>query len=312
MTRTARNAHRGERVTGKDACSDAEVAVRRPGDELGAHVSSAGGVEHAPARAEEIESAVLQLFTKQPSRWAEPEISVETQDAFQEERRRARITTAVVHDSYLINLSSPDPALWERSLQCFTGEVRRAAALGLDFVVSHPGNATDGDLTSGIARNADGLERALTEVKDGPVVLLELTAGSGTSVGGTFENLAGIIARLSPDVLPRVGYCFDTCHAYAAGYDLVQDYDGVFQHFDDVLGLDRLRLFHMNDSKGELGSKRDRHEHIGRGTLGEAPFRRLMQDERFTGVPKILETPKDDDAVAADLSNLSLLRSFRG
>ena len=290
---------------------EAEGKEQPEKDELGAHVSSAGGVQRAPARAEEIESAVLQMFTKQPSRWAEPEISVEGRDAFLAERRRARIATAVVHDSYLINLSSPDRALWERSLACFTGELSRAAALGLDFVVSHPGNATDGDVTSGIARNAQGVERAMAEVQDGPVVLLELTAGSGTSVGGTFENLATIIGRLSPGARARAGICFDTCHAYAAGYDLVQDYDGVFQEFDDVLGLDRLRLFHMNDSRGDLGSKRDRHEDIGRGTLGEAPFRRLMQDERFTGVPKVLETPKGDDPVAADSSNLRLLRSFR-
>ena len=280
-------------------------------DELGAHVSSAGGVQRAPARAEEIESTVLQLFTKQPNRWAEPVITAEGRGAFRAERRRARIATAVAHDSYLINLSSPEPALWERSLGCFTGEVSRAGALGLDFVVTHPGNATDGDLASGIARNAEGVEHALAEVKDGPVLLLELTAGSGTSVGGTFENLAAIVGRLSPGALSRVGVCFDTCHAYAAGYDLVRDYAGVFQAFDDVLGLDRLRLFHMNDSKGDLGSKRDRHEHIGRGTLGAAPFRRLMEDERFMGVPKILETPKNDDPVAADLSNLHLLRSFR-
>ncbi len=280
-------------------------------DELGAHVSSAGGVQRAPARAEEIESTVLQLFTKQPNRWAEPVIAAEGRGAFRAERRRARIATAVAHDSYLINLSSPEPALWERSLACFAGEVSRAGALGLDFVVTHPGNATDGDVASGIARNAEGVEHALAEVKDGPVLLLELTAGSGTSVGGTFENLAAIVGRLSPGALSRVGVCFDTCHAYAAGYDLVRDYAGVFQAFDDVLGLDRLRLFHMNDSKGDLGSKRDRHEHIGRGTLGAAPFRRLMEDERFMGVPKILETPKNDDPVAADLSNLHLLRSFR-
>ena len=280
-------------------------------DELGAHVSAAGGVQRAPARAEEIAAVVLQLFTKQPSRWAEPVISVEDRDAFRAERGRARIATAVAHDSYLINLSSPDPALWERSLACFTGEIRRAQALGLDFVVTHPGNATDGDPTSGIARNAEAVERALAEVKVGPVLLLELTAGSGTSVGGTFENLAAIVGRLSPEAQSRVGFCFDTCHAYSAGYDLVRDYAGVFQAFDDVLGLDRLRLFHMNDSKGALGSKRDRHEHIGQGTLGAAPFCRLMEDERFLGVPKILETPKDDDPVAADLKNLHLLRSFR-
>lgn len=192
-------------------------------DELGAHVSTAGGVQRAPSRAEEIESAVLQMFTKQPSRWAEPELATQAQESFRAERLRAGIATAVVHDSYLINLSSPDPVLWERSLACFIGEVGRAAALGLDFVVSHPGNATDGDLTSGIARNAEGVEHALTELKDGPMVLLELTAGSGTSVGGTFENLAAITARLGPSAASRVGFCFDTCHAYASGYDLVQD-----------------------------------------------------------------------------------------
>ena len=301
MTKAARNAYRPEETDGERAVSD----------ELGAHVSSAGGVQRAPARAEEIESRVLQLFTKQPSRWAEPEITREARDTFRAERRRARIATAVVHDSYLINLSSPDPALWGRSLSCFTGEVGRAAALGLDFVVSHPGNATDGDLKSGIARNADGVERALAEVGNGPVVLLELTAGSGTSVGGSFEHLAGLIGRLSPGARARVGICFDTCHAYAAGYDLVKDYDGVFQKFDDTLGLDRLLLFHVNDSKGELGSHRDRHVHIGRGTLGERPFRRLMLDERFRRVPKVLETPKDDDSVVSDLTNLNLLRSFR-
>jgi deoxyribonuclease-4 len=301
LTKSAKNAQYSEETAGAGLDSD----------ELGAHVSAAGGVQRAPARAEEIESQVLQLFTKQPSRWAEPEISTETKKTFLAERRRAGIATAVVHDSYLINLSSPDPVLWKRSLASFIGEVGRAATLGLDFVVSHPGNATDGDVASGIARNADGVERALTEVEGGPTVLLELTAGSGTSVGGTFENLAGLIGRLSPGALNRVGICFDTCHAYAAGYDLVEDYDGVFEKFEDVLGLDRLLLFHVNDSKGELGSHRDRHEHIGRGTLGEGPFRRLMLDERFVGVPKILETPKDDDSATADLANLALLRSFR-
>jgi len=189
--------------------------------------------------------------------------------------------------------------------------MRRSTALGLDFVVSHPGNATDGDLPSGIDRNAEGVTHALEEVEPSSILLLELTAGSGTSVGGTFENLAFIIQAVPSHLQPRVGVCFDTCHAYAAGYDLVRDYEGVFSAFDDVLGLDRLRLFHVNDSKGELGSKRDRHQHIGEGALGEHPFRRLMTDARFEAIPKILETPKDDDSVAADVRNLNLLRSFR-
>ncbi len=281
------------------------------GDELGAHVSASGGVDRAPERAKAIESVVLQLFTKQPSRWAEPVIHSDTRESFRRGRYAAEVRTAVAHDSYLINLSSPDTALWERSVSCFIGELRRSTQIGLDFVVSHPGNATDGDLASGIARNADGVQRALELVEEGPSVLLELTAGSGTSVGGSFENLRAIIDRVTPNLRSRLGICFDTCHAYATGYDLVEDFYGVFRAFDDTLELEQLRLFHLNDSKGDLGSKRDRHAHIGEGTLGEGPFRKIMNDERFIEIPKILETPKDDDAVRADLRNLRLLRSFR-
>jgi len=280
-------------------------------DELGAHVSSAGGVQNAPDRAREIESVALQLFTKQPSRWAEPVIDAETASAFHEERDTEGIQVTVAHDSYLINLSSPKSDLWDRSYACFEGELRRSAALGLDFVVTHPGNATDGDMASGLARNAEGVGRALEAVPDGPTVLLELTAGSGTSVGATFENLAAILEGIPEEIRSRVGVCLDSCHAYSAGYDLVDDYGGVWAHFDDVLGLDRLRLFHLNDSKNPFDSRKDRHEHIGQGSLGEAPFRRIMTDERFSDVPKLLETPKEDDPVANDLRNLGLLRSFR-
>lgn len=281
-------------------------------DELGAHVSSAGGVERAPERASRLESACLQLFTKQPSRWAEPELDGESVSAFRREREAHGIRVAVAHDSYLINLSSPDRDLWERSLSSFTGELRRAATLGLEYVVTHPGNATDGDTPSGLARNAEAVGRALEDVPDGPVVLLELTAGSGTSVGASFQNLAAILGALPAGSRRRVGVCLDTCHAYSAGYDLVSDYEGVWAEFADVLGLDRLRLFHLNDSRHPLGSRKDRHEHIGGGSLGEEPFRRIVTDDRFRGIPKLLETPKEDDPVANDLRNLRLLRSFRG
>ncbi len=146
----------------------------------------------------------------------------------------------------------------------------------------------------------------------GPLdVLLELTAGSGTSVGGSFEHLRAILDAIDPDARARVGVCFDTCHAYAAGYDLVAEYDRVFEDFDAVIGLEHLRLFHLNDSVGALGSHRDRHAAIGEGELGEGPFERLMNDDRFRNVPKLLETPKGDDPVAADCANLALLRSFR-
>ncbi|MDX1392849.1 MAG: deoxyribonuclease IV [Gemmatimonadota bacterium] len=288
------------------------LAPRREPDELGAHVSAAGGVDNAPGRAAEIGCVCLQLFTKQPSRWAEPTIDADTAAACARAREEHGIRVAASHDSYLINLSSPDSMLWNRSLGCFEGELRRSAALRLEFLVTHPGNATDGDLDAGIARNADALTHALERVAGGTMVLLELTAGSGTSVGGSFERLASILEHIPRDPARRVGVCVDTCHAYAAGYDLAEDWDGVWARFDDAIGLDRLRLFHVNDSKTPLGSRRDRHEHLGRGTLGVEPFRRLMNDERFAGIPKLLETPKEGDPLKYDVMNLDFLRGLRG
>ncbi|TVP55783.1 MAG: deoxyribonuclease IV [Gemmatimonadales bacterium] len=281
-------------------------------DELGAHVSVAGGVQMAPERARAIESLNLQLFTKQPNRWAEPEIDEVKRSAYRAAWKEHGIRVAGSHDSYLINLSSPKPELWERSFDSFRKELERCVALELDFLVTHPGNATDGDADSGIARNAEGVARALEEVSGPTRVLLEITAGSGTSVGGSFESLARILEGIPEPQRSRVGICFDTCHAYSAGYDLVGDYDGVWAAFDDLLGLERLGLFHLNDSKHPFGSNKDRHEHIGEGSLGEAPFRRIMTDERFMEIPKVLETPKGDDMVTLDRKNLARLRGYRG
>ena len=289
-----------------------DAAEREPVlDELGAHVSVAGGVDLAPGRACDIRSVNLQLFTKQPNRWAEPKRRADRVARFREEREARGIRTAVSHDSYLINLATPDEALWERSLASFRAELERCVDLGLDFVVTHPGNATDGEADSGAERNAAAVTRALEEVPGETRVLLELTAGSGTSIGGSFEALAAIRERIPEPLRARVGICFDTCHAYSAGYDLAGDYDGVWRRFDGVLGLERLELFHLNDSKHPRGSHKDRHEHIGQGTLGEEPFRRIMTDARFTDVPKLLETPKGDDMVTEDLRNLGQLRAFR-
>jgi deoxyribonuclease IV len=281
-----------------------------PGDELGAHVSTAGGVDSAPGRAALIESVVLQLFTKQPSRWAEPTLAADTVARYAAETARCGIRFAASHDSYLINLASPDPVLHARSLDSFRAELRRAAQLGVPCVVTHPGNATDGDVASGIARNADALARALHEI-DSATILLETTAGSGKVLGRSFDELAQMLDRIPAPLQHRLGVCVDTCHVWAAGYDLVADYDGVFARFDDVLGIDRIRLFHLNDSVGSLGSRRDRHAGIGEGALGETPFQRLMNDDRFANVPKVLETPKGHDHTASDLRNLNRLRGYR-
>ena len=291
----------------------APPAGRAPGpaDELGAHVSVAGGVQTAPGRAAEIGAANLQLFTKQPNRWAEPKIDDGTAAAFRAARAEHRIAVAGAHDSYLINLSTPDRRLWRMSQRCFQGEVERCARLGLDFLVTHPGNATDGDIEEGLARNARGVTESLEAVEGPTRVLLELTAGAGTTVGASFENLRSILDRIPATQRHRVGICLDTCHAYSAGYDLVGDYDGVWEAFDRVLGLERLVLIHMNDSQYPFDSRRDRHEEIGEGSLGEGPFRRLMRDARLRHVPKILETPKRDDGADADIRNLARLRSYR-
>ncbi|HUE96300.1 MAG TPA: deoxyribonuclease IV [Longimicrobiaceae bacterium] len=280
-------------------------------DELGAHVSAAGGVRLVPGRAREIGAVVFQLFTKQPARWAEPGIPADEAEAFRAASGECGIRFATAHDSYLINLASPVETLRSRSRRAFEAELRRCEVLGLDALVTHPGNATDGDRASGIARNAEALGRALEAVPGRTRVLLELTAGSGTSVGGSFEDLASILDRLPPEVRLRTGVCVDTCHGYAAGYDWVGDYEGVWSAFDDVLGLPRLGLLHMNDSLHPLGARKDRHAEIGEGTLGPEPFRRLMRDGRLRAVPKILETPKGDDPVIADRRNLERLRRFR-
>ena len=280
-------------------------------DEVGAHVSSAGGVENAPGRAREIGSRTLQLFTKQPNRWAEPQVDEARAAAWRAEREAQGIATAGSHDSYLINLASPDPELREKSFRSFRAELVRCAALELDFLVTHPGNATDRNPEAGVARNAEMVTRALEEVAGPTRVLLEITAGSGTSVGGSFALLAGILAGIPEPQRSRVGVCFDTCHAYSAGYDLVGDYEGVWARFDDLIGLDRLKLFHLNDSKNPFDSRKDRHEHIGLGSLGEEPFRRIMTDDRFLGIPKVLETPKGDDMVTFDRRNLARLRGYR-
>ena len=283
----------------------------QPADELGAHVSVRGGVENAPERARAIGAAVFQIFTKQPNRWAESETGEEEAGRFRRAHRAAGIRSTVSHDSYLINLASPNRSLWGRSLHSFKCELRRSHALGLDFVVTHPGNATDGDLESGIRRNAEGIARALGDVPSTTRVLLELTAGAGTSVGGSFEHLAAIREGVPADLVGRVGICFDTCHAYSAGYDLVGDYEGVWARFEDVLGLDHLRLFHLNDSRHPFGSRKDRHESIGEGSLGDEPFRRIVLDARFSEIPKVLETPKGDEPEAADRRNLARLRGYR-
>ena len=276
---------------------------------LGAHVSSAGGSFEAPPRAAAIQATALQLFTKQANRWAERECAADECTRFRAAVAVTDVGVTVSHDSYLINLASPDPALRARSVDSMAAELARCEALGVDLLVSHPGNFMD-EREAGLARNAEGIAEALARVPGRTVLCLETTAGGGTVIGATFEELAALIARLPAELQARVGVCLDTCHAYSAGYDLAGDYDGVWARFDDTIGRDRLRVLHLNDSKTPFASRKDRHELIAEGSLGEGPFRRIMTDERLAAVPKILETPKGDDAAATDTRMIERLRGY--
>src|SRR5688572_11332238 len=229
-----------------------------PLERLGAHVSVQGGVETAPVRGKVIGATAIQVFTKTPSQWREPGIPSQSYAAFRQACERCKLSSILAHDSYLINLASPDPALSARSEAAFVAELRRCEAFGIPYLVSHPGNYID-DRASGLARNAAAYTRCLRAVPGSPMLLLETTAGCGTALGSSFEELAILRASVPKDVRKRIAFCADTCHLYSAGYDLVGDYDGVWRAWDDILGLDQLICLHLNDSKTSFASRRDRH-----------------------------------------------------
>lgn len=278
-------------------------------ERLGAHVSVQGGVEKAPLRGKAIGATAIQVFTKTPSQWREPGISKESYAAFQKECERFQLSSIVAHDSYLINLASPDPTLSARSEASFVAELRRCEAYGIRFLVSHPGNYID-DRDAGLVRNAAAYTRALLAVPGSVVLLLETTAGCGTALGSKFEELAILRDLIGGEVRHRIAFCADTCHLYSAGYDLVGNYEGIWKRWDRILGLRRLQCLHLNDSKTPFASCRDRHELIAEGSLGPEPFRRIMTDPRLAHTIKILETPKGDDGVTSDRKMLRRLRHY--
>ena len=263
----------------------------------------------APARGIAIGASAIQVFTKNPNRWRDPEIDQPTGRSFIEAYNRSGLNGLVGHDSYLINLASPDPALRDRSIDSFVAELERCQLLGITGVVSHPGNYID-DRDAGLERNARSCTTALERARSEVMVLLETTAGSGTALGRSFEELAQLRLLVPEALRHRIGFCADTCHLYSAGYDLVNDYHGVWQAFDDVIGLEHLHCLHLNDSKTPFASHRDRHELIGQGSLGPEPFRCVMRDPRFVKVIKILETPKGADEVTLDRRTLARLRRY--
>ena len=281
-------------------------------DELGAHVSVAGGLDLAPGRGRELGCGAIQIFLKNQRQWAAPPLDPRAVTAFRAARRRHRIRHALAHGSYLVNLATPVPAAWRQAVETFSDELRRAEALGLGFLVVHPGSHLGAGYEAGLAAVARALDEALARVPRARVrVALENTAGGGHTLGGTFEDLAGIIGRVRR--AERVGVCLDTCHLFVAGYDIrtPTGYAAAMERCARTVGLGRVLAFHLNDASAPLGSGLDRHEHIGRGRLGLRAFRLLLNDRRFARVPKVLETPKEPEPTA-DLRNLATLRRLRG
>lgn len=284
---------------------------------LGAHMSVAGGTYKALHRGKEVGCTVVQVFTKNASQWAAKPISAEDADLFKSTCEATGYLSAdlVAHDSYLINLATPDDTLWEKSLQAFGHELDRCAMLCIPGLVTHAGAHMGSGEEAGLARIAAGLDRVLSERPGQDVtVLLETTAGQGTSLCYCFEHLASVLEMLPIENRQRVGVCWDTCHLFASGIDFTDElkYERMVESFDRIVGLDKLRAIHMNDSKKGLGSRVDRHDHIGKGALGLEPFRYIMNDARLAQLPKILETPKGDagEEKANDIMNLQALSNL--
>jgi deoxyribonuclease IV len=275
---------------------------------LGAHVSSQGGVASAPARGGALRANAIQLFTKTPNQWREPTIGADVIGEFRSALTRHGVVTAIAHDSYLINLASPDPVLRARSIASFTAELARSSALGLRAIVSHPGNYID-DRDAGLERNARGYAECLRAVPSDVEVWIEGTAGSGTALGARFEELRDLRDALPDEIRTRIGFCLDTAHLHAVGYDLSR-IEEVWEMFDRVIGIDLLKCLHLNDSRAAAGSRLDRHEWIAEGRIGAEPFRRIMRDPALHEVVKIIETPKRDDPLRHDRRMLRRLRAY--
>lgn len=279
---------------------------------LGSHMSIAGGYYKAVEAAHKAGCDCVQLFTKNNNQWRAKPITDAEAERFKTALAELKISHPISHDSYLINLASPDTELWQKSIDAFIVELQRAEQLGIPYVVTHPGAYTTSSEEQGLKRVSQALDEVHKQLpKCGAMCLLETTAGQGSNLGAKFEHLADIIAGTrDPD---RLGVCVDTCHIFAAGYplDTPKNYKATMKELDLVVGVDRVKAFHLNDSLKELGSHVDRHAHIGQGKMGLEPFRNLLNDRRFKKVPMYLETAKgEEDGEDCDVMNLRVLRGL--
>jgi deoxyribonuclease-4 len=275
----------------------------------GAHVSIAGGMHRAFERGDRLQCLAIQIFLKSSNQWKAKPLTEQDRALFREAWENSPIRNVIAHDSYLINLASPDRDLHRKSLDAFVEELKRANFLGVPYLVLHPGAHMGSGAAVGVPRVAKALRRALARVPPPVKILLENTAGQGSCLGDRFEHLASILEQIGDS--DRAGVCLDTCHLFAAGYDIRTEdgYGATIREFDRLIGIGSIRAFHVNDSKKEFGRRVDRHGHIGQGFIGLDAFRFLLNDRRFMEIPKILETPKGP-GIEEDLMNLSTLRSL--
>ncbi|MCH6573978.1 MAG: deoxyribonuclease IV [Bacteroidetes bacterium] len=277
---------------------------------LGAHTSTSGGVSKSVDLAEKFDFTAMQIFTKNNNRWFQKSLEEKEIETFKSKLKPSKIEFVVSHDSYLINLCAKDKSILKKSRSAFLDELKRCELLGIPYLNFHPGAHLGVGESDGIKLIAESLNFAHERTKDYIVSsMLETTAGQGTAIGYRFEQLQKIIELVERK--ERMSVCIDTAHIYAAGYDIKdpKEFKTVIADFDEIIGLDRLKCFHLNDSKKELGSRVDRHEHIGKGFIGMKGFSNIMNDERLREIPKILETPKGKEQLE-DLENLKVLRGL--
>ena len=278
---------------------------------LGAHFSIAKGLHQALFTGKDYGCTAVQIFTKNSSTWKEKILSNENIRLFDEARKKTGIIHIASHTSYLINPASPENKKYAMSCEALRHELIRCAALKIPLVVLHPGSHMKSGVQAGIERIASAINRVFDKLPQNPTrLLLETTSGQGSILGHTFEQIAAIMGKVEDR--ERLGVCLDTCHIFAAGYDLRTKaaYQKTFDIFDTVIGLEHLYRIHLNDSMREMGSRVDRHEHIGQGFIGETAFRLLMNDSRLHNIPKVLETPKGKGEKDRDQLNLAKLRGF--
>lgn len=278
---------------------------------FGAHESIAGGVFNAIYFAQKATCDTVQMFNKSNNQWRAKKLVTEEIDKFFAAQEETGVDVACSHAGYLINLASPDEALNQKSYDSFKEEMERCNLLKITNLVIHPGSHVGSGEEAGLNRIAANLNKVLGELKGNIVTIcLETTAGQGSNLGYTFEQIAYLIDKTEDKA--HIGVCMDSCHVFAAGYPLIDpaDYKKTMKSFDDIVGIDKLRVLHLNDSKKGLGSKVDRHDHIGKGEIGIEGFRNIVNDKRLAKIPMVIETPKEEDELATDAKNLKILRGL--